>query len=36
LCAAMASKIGAARTARKHTWVPATIYSVQGKHQPLQ
>ena len=33
---AMASKIGAARTARRHTCVPATTDSVQGKHQPLQ
>ena len=36
LWVAIASKIGAARTARRQTWVPATIDSVQGKHQPLQ
>ena len=36
LWVAMASKIGAARTARRHTCVPATIEIVQGKHQPLQ
>jgi hypothetical protein len=33
---AMASYMGLARTARRHTWVPATIESDQGKHQPLQ
>ncbi len=33
---AMASKIGAARTWRRHTWVPATTETVHGKHQPLQ
>ena len=32
----MALKIGAARTARKQTCVPATIDNVQVKHQPLQ
>ena len=33
---AKASYIGFARTARRQTWVPATIDSDQGKHQPLQ
>ncbi len=36
LWSAMASKIGLARTQRRHTCVPATADSVQGKHQPLQ
>ena len=36
LWVAMASKIGAARTARRHTCVPATTDRVHGKHQPLQ
>ena len=36
LCSAMASKMGFARTQRRHTWVPATAERVQGKHQPLQ
>ena len=36
LWSAMASYIGFARTERRQTWVPATIDSDQGKHQPLQ
>ena len=36
LCSAMASKMAFARTQRRHTCVPATAESVQGKHQPLQ
>src|SRR5918997_6946094 len=33
---AMASYMGFARTARRQTWVPATIDKDHGKHQPLQ
>src|SRR6478609_1676803 len=33
---AIASYIAAARTARRHTCVPATIEIDHGKHQPLQ
>ncbi len=36
LCSAMASNTALARTQRRHTCVPATTDSVQGKHQPLQ
>src|SRR5258705_5997961 len=36
LWVAIASKIGAARTWRRHTCVPPTKDSVQGKHHPLQ
>ena len=35
-CSAMASYIAFGRTQRRHTCVPATTASVQGKHQPLQ
>src|SRR5262249_31081957 len=36
LCVAMASYMAGARTARRHTCVPATTESDHGKHQPLQ
>ena len=36
LCSANASYMGPARTHLRHTCVPATSDSVQGKHQPLQ
>ena len=36
LCSAMAAYIASARTQRRHTCVPVTADSVQGKHQPLQ
>src|SRR5215813_12862345 len=36
LCAAIASYIAGARTARRHTCVPATTEIDHGKHQPLQ
>ena len=36
LCVAIASYIAGARTARRHTWVPASTEIDHGKHQPLQ
>ena len=36
LCSAMASYMAFGRTHLRHTCVPATTDSVQGKHQPLQ
>jgi hypothetical protein len=35
-CSAISRYIASARTCRRQTCVPATIDSVQGKHQPLQ